>query len=153
MLWLTHLTAVSSSGLGSLPFTEKTWVRFPVRLPFTMTRSEGKYMRRWSRHRVLITQPVASSFASLVLLSRHYVALDHSIYTDTRMYRISRRWLKKVHTETGKLTCWRCSRTLLLHGPLKQKATVDHQPPIRDGGDWRDERIFRVACTSCNHRF
>lgn len=109
-------------------------------------------MRRWYRHVVFSSTPEASSFAGLVLLSRQYYRQDHSIYSDLRMSFISRRWLKKRKQAEGELRCWKCQRLLDLDGPRRQKATVDHQPPIKDGGCWYDESIFRVACMPCNNQ-
>ena len=123
-----------------------------------MTRSQSKASKHWTVQVVHIADPDITSPASLVLLARFYWSQDRTNYTEGKMYRIRRRWMKEQMQNPdakGGLTCAICGKKGLqpFNVPHDQKgklATLDHKVRIIDGGDWRDPSNFRVACFQCN---
>ena len=121
-------------------------------------RAAGRRSRQWVVQVVHIADPVVSSPAALALLARHYFVQDKSIYSETRMSRLRRKWMKlqmKTPDEQGGLTCVLCGRKGL--NPYTKDnnnlATVDHIIELKCGGSWNDPENFQVACYNCNtHR-
>jgi 5-methylcytosine-specific restriction endonuclease McrA len=122
-----------------------------------MTRSEGKqYRRQWALQVVYVQEPVISSAASLVMLSKMYLQQDKTIYSELRMNRIRTKWMRlqmKTPDEAGGLTCVHCGRKGLLPWTenVKQKAVLDHILEISEGGSWNDPINFQVSCDRCNN--
>lgn len=122
-----------------------------------MTRSQGKNgSTRWVIQAVHIGDPDITSGASLALLAKKYYTLDRSIYSEWRMTRIRRKWMKKLMKtpdEEGGLTCAICGRKGLKPDERQDRnkqATLDHIHEIGKGGSWNDPINFQVACYPCN---
>jgi 5-methylcytosine-specific restriction endonuclease McrA len=122
-----------------------------------MTRSQGKQYRTWTIQVVHVQNPPIDSPAHLALLAKHYTEQDKTIYSESRMGRIRRQWMKNL-MKTAKygLTCSICGRTGLdpySKDPFRRDlATLDHIKDIKDGGAWRDPSNFQVACYQCNQK-
>ena len=122
-----------------------------------MTRSQGNKCRTWTVQVVHIQDPPITSPAHLALLAKHYTEQDKTIYSESRMGRVRRQWMKNLMT-TAKygLTCAICGRKGLdpySKDPYRRDlATLDHIVDIGAGGPWRDPTNFQVACYSCNQR-
>ena len=124
-----------------------------------MTRSKGKQCRTWATQVVHVQTPSIDSPAHLVLLAKHYSEQDSSIYTESRMSRIRKRWMKALLKTVGEgegLTCAICGRTGLdphSKDPYRRDlATLDHIIDIGLNGAWNDPTNFQVACYQCNQR-
>ena len=120
-----------------------------------MTRSEGRASKQWASQTVCVIDPPLTSPAALVLLAKKYFSLDRSIYSEIRMTKIRRKWMKlqmKTPDSKGGLTCTLCGRKGLKPSSVDKNklATLDHVIPIGIGGDWRDPNNFQVACYHCN---
>lgn len=120
-----------------------------------MTRLEGKENKLWADQIVYISDPPLTSPAALALLARQYFHLDKSIYSESRMCRIRRWWLKekmKTPDEEGGLTCSICHKKgLRIKSKRKDKlATLDHITELCKGGDWKSPSNFQIACYWCN---
>ena len=120
-----------------------------------MTRSESKSARSWAIQVVHIADPDITSPASLALLAKKYFSMDKNIYTNFRMQRIRRKWIKKLMEtpdEKGGLTCAICgNKGLQVKDSSRLKsATLDHIVDIANGGAWNDPSNFQVACYLCN---
>lgn len=123
-----------------------------------MTRSNSKSYNLWRTQTVNIIEPVISSTASLVLLTRKYFLLDKDIYSKRREKRIRDKWMRKLMKSpeaiSNGLKCNICGREGL-YPFTKDKdnlATLDHIISIRLGGRWNDVNNFQVACMKCNHK-
>ena len=121
-----------------------------------MTRSNGKKSREWAIQYVHIEDPPIDSPAHLVMLAKMYSRQDKTIYTEWRMTRIRRSWMKKqmkTPDALGGLTCAKCGRQGLLPWTedIHQRATLDHITEIFRGGPWRDPNNFQVLCDRCNN--
>jgi len=104
---------------------------------------------------VHIQDPPLTSLAALILLHKDYFRADKTIYNESRMTKIRRRWMKalmKTPDEKGGLTCAICGKKGLQPKTFHKKnlATVDHIVELKDNGDWANPNNFRVACYHCN---
>jgi len=120
-------------------------------------RSFGRISREWAKQIVNVDDPSPRSPAALVLLAKKYVSLDKTIYSEAKMSRIRRRWMRekmKSPDSEGGLTCEICGQKGLNPHSKSHKslATLDHIIELKDGGSWRDPTNFRVACYFCNVR-
>lgn len=119
-----------------------------------MTRAIAKAIKDRIGQVVHIENPPSTSAANLVLLARHYFVLDRSIYSESRMGRIRKKWMNQQVKNAGKdgLTCAICGRKKLRLDPKNKNklATLDHIVSINDGGSWDDPNNFQVACFLCN---
>lgn len=121
-------------------------------------RSASRATRLWAKQTVNIQDPSPKSAAALVLLTKKYIALDKTIYSDARMAVVRKRWMKeqmKTPDSLGGLTCAICGKKGLNPNTKSRKtlATLDHIIELKDGGSWRDPSNFRIACYRCNcHR-
>lgn len=120
-----------------------------------MTRSKGRQARYWAIQVCHIQDPPPTSPAQLVMMAKHFVSLDKSIYTEFRMHKIRNKWMKlqmKTPDELGGLTCAHCGRKGLqpFDAPVEDRAVLDHKIEIAAGGDWRDPSNFQVLCDRCN---
>lgn len=116
---------------------------------------ECKAIRKWSGQSVFVSDPHIHSAASLVLLVKHYLTLDRTIYTTSRMDKVRRKWIRKLMKtpdELGGLTCQLCGKKGLKPSTNNKHklATMDHIIELSKGGRWNDPNNFRVACYFCN---
>lgn len=121
-----------------------------------MIRSAGKQARQWVVQAVHITEPPITSPAALALLAKQYFLADKSIYTETRMSRIRKRWMKnlmKTPDSQGGLTCVLCETKGLdpYTEDIDNQATLDHIIELKCGGAWNDPTNFQVMCYRCNN--
>ena len=123
-----------------------------------MTRSRSKVYKGWVCQGIYVSDPDIKSPAALVLLSKKYFGLDKSIYSNTRMLKVRRKWIKKMMEnpdELGGLTCSICHKKGLPpfdRSNNKNCATLDHVIDIADGGVWNDPNNFQILCDRCNNR-
>ena len=122
-----------------------------------MTRYQSVVSLRWVVQAVHIPDPPVNSAAALALLAKKYFGEDKSIYTDFRMLRFRRKWIKQLMQtpdSEGGLTCSMCGRKGLLPSSHNKNkvATLDHIRGIGNGGKWNDTSNFRVACWKCNQK-
>ena len=120
-----------------------------------MSRFEAWKSRHWVVQAVHVSDPPITSAAALVLLAKKYFGEDKSIYTNFRMMKVRRKWIKQLMLnpdEEGGLTCSICGKKgLLPQSSNKRKvATIDHIIDISEGGSWNDPNNFRIACSRCN---
>jgi 5-methylcytosine-specific restriction endonuclease McrA len=121
-------------------------------------RAAGRRDRQWVIQVVHISDPPLDSPAALALLAKMYFALDRTIYSEARMTKIRRKWMKKqmkTPDEMGGLTCVLCGKKGLLPNSKSKKklATLDHIIELKCNGPWADPNNFQVACYHCNtHR-
>lgn len=118
-------------------------------------RANGRKYRQWLIQVVHISDPPVNSPAALVLLAKMYFKLDKSIYSESRMTRIRKKWMKKqmkTPDEKGGLTCVLCGKKGLLPDTNNKNnlATVDHIIELKCNGPWADPTNFQVACYHCN---
>lgn len=120
-------------------------------------RAAGRASKRWTKQTVTVANPHIQSPAHLVLLARHYLSLDRSIYTEFRMNKVRNRWMKEQMKQIdpkGGLTCAICGKQGLKPHTADEKirATLDHIVQLKDDGAWNNPTNFRVACFRCNTR-
>ncbi len=120
-----------------------------------MSRSKGKQSRIWASQVVHIKNPPLTSPAQLVFLAKKYFPLDKTIYSEYRMHKIRKRWMKmqmKTPDEEGGLTCAICGRKGLQPwtNDINRRAELDHIVEICNNGSWNDPANFQVLCHQCN---
>ncbi len=121
-------------------------------------RALSQQQKRTVQQTVLIPDPPSDSYAALVLLSRQYFSQDKTIYNNSRMQRVRRRWMKEQMLSPdskGGLTCAICGREGLqpFTDDRNKVATLDHIVELKNNGSWNDPTNFQVACFQCNcHR-
>jgi hypothetical protein len=106
-----------------------------------MTRFQGRKIHtHWIVQAVHITDPPITSPASLALLSKKFYTQDKSIFSNWRMCRIRKKWMKlqmRNPDSKGGLTCTICGRQGLNphdKDPYRRNlATIDHIQEISEG--------------------
>lgn len=120
-------------------------------------RSAGQASRHWVIQAVHISEPPLSSPAALALLSKIYYTKDKSIYSEMRMCRVRKKWMKNLMKDplnkANGLTCALCGKSGLrpFNQHVNKIATLDHIIELKCGGSWKDPTNFQVACWHCNN--
>ena len=120
-----------------------------------MTRARAKNVVERMAQKVFSKEPPLTSPASLALLNKKYFELDKTVYSNSRMSSLRKRWFKlqmKTPDELNGLTCNICGKKgLLPDAPnLNDRATLDHVFEVGLGGEWNNPSNFQTACYRCN---
>jgi 5-methylcytosine-specific restriction endonuclease McrA len=104
----------------------------------------------------------SKTYASYVLLKNYYSERDldnlNSPSYNKRRSRFSRRYLLKLKTQHGSITCTYCKKPNLKiqnsDNSVSQsaKATIDHIIPVSKGGNIFDEDNIVACCGKCNSK-
>lgn len=105
------------------------------------------------KHKILIDNPIITSYAAKLLLKEKYYSLDDNPRITWLNFR--KKYLTEIQVKRGELRCFYCDK-----GPLiiekdnnhPMIATLDHKTPRAKGGKEYDKSNLLVCCYSCNQK-
>ncbi len=98
------------------------------------------------KHYVISEPTNAATYSNLILLNKHYSAIESRQWS-----KFKKRFIKRFLKRHGKLICHYCKRDDLTENGPDNIATIDHILPRSLGGKDVDKNAL-ICCSSCNRK-